>query len=162
MKFFLIVTLLFFCACSNDAPQKPQDVVLQEGEASFTKNDTLCFIYTEGKKQQDTQAVKLLISGNDVEGKMIYMPEEKDWRFGTLKGKKTNDILSLKWTFVQEGIKDSADVIFKLDGDKLLQKSVSYDVQTGREMIADTASFTKAFEKINCENFPKQDFDMGL
>lgn len=165
MKRICVFILISLSACGDVKEDKRQseEVVIQNGEVTkASSTDTLCFILTEGNNNQDTQAVKLIVTGDVVEGKMMYMPAEKDWRFGNLKGMKAGAQLDLVWTFVQEGMKDSSQVVMKINGDQLLQKSVSYYPETGREFIADTATFTTTYKKVDCTNFPKQDFDIGL
>jgi len=166
MKRYCFVLFVIATACSNpnaDKEKKTGDVIVHDEEVNKTvETDTSCFILTEGRKNQDTQAVKLAINGNDVTGKLFYMPSEKDWRFGNLRGTKDGDMLTLMWVYVQEGMKDSTQVVFKIDANTLLQKPFSYDNKTGKEFISDTSQFTMKYQQVDCSNFPKHDFDLGI
>ena len=164
MKRYCIILFTIITACEVPDPEgKAKDAPVTDGEvATASVSDTMCFILTEGLKNQDTQAVKLTINGDQIAGKMIYMPEEKDWRFGSLKGTKHGDVLKLTWVYVQEGMKDSTETVFKLEESGLLQKPFNYDAMTGREFVSDTSQFTRKYQKIDCSRFPKQDFDLGI
>lgn len=166
MKKYLLYIALVVCGCNN-TPNKesdtPEDVLFENGNVSTVPAaDTMCYMLTQGKENQDTQVAKIVITGNVVEGKLMYMPAEKDWRFGNIKGEKNADILNLQWTFVQEGIKDSTTVIMKMTGNQLFQKSTSYNPETGKEFIADTSQFSVSYQKVDCGNLPKHDFDLGI
>ena len=164
MKRYCIILFIIMAACETPNPEgKAQDVFITNGEVTTAVlPDTMCFILTEGLKNQDTQAVKLIFSKNQVSGKMVYMPAEKDWRFGNLNGVKESNVLKLTWVYVQEGMKDSVRTVFKLEDDGLLQKPFNYDVVTGKEFVADTSQFTRKYQKVDCSSFPKQDFDLGI
>ena len=164
MRKSIVVLMFVLSACGTSTPDnnnKEQDVVIEEGAVKTASADTMYYIYTAGTKQQDTDAVKIIINGNIVEGKMMYMPAEKDWRFGKLYGSREGEFMNLTWIFIQEGIKDSAQVVFRLKGDQLIQQSYSSDADTG-ENIVDTTSFMKIYKKTDRNNFPRQEFDMGL
>lgn len=163
MKKDIFITLLFFTACTNATHKdEPQEVVIEQGNIKDAIPDTSYYLLTAGTAQQDTEAIKITISEDDkVAGKMMYMPYEKDWRFGKLSGTKKNDTLHLMWIFIQEGIVDSASIVFKIEDDKLIQQSYS-SASGANENNMDTPSAEKQFQKVERTGFPKEDFDMGL
>lgn len=162
MKKDVLITILFLTACGDAGhKEEPQDVAIEQGSIKDAVPDTFYYLLTGGAKQQDTEAIKFTISGDRVEGKMMHMPYEKDWRFGKLSGVRESDYLSLKWIFIQEGMLDSAQIVFKMEGDNLIQQSYNSEPDTG-ENIVDTASVKKVYHTIKRSSFPKQDFDMGL
>lgn len=165
MNKYLIICSLLFLSCRDNAKitqEATENVIEIATKISTNTTDTLCFLQTQGIKHQDTSIIKLVITNNDVVGKMLYMPHEKDGRFGNIKGNKNGDILDLVWTYMQEGMKDSIPVILKMNGSSLLQKSSSYDLNSGREFIADTAEFRKEYSKMDCILFSKYDFDKEM
>jgi hypothetical protein len=125
-------------------------------------NGTMCYMYTAGKNNADTFAAKLIINNNQVSGKMMYLYYEKDWRLGNITGTIKENNIDAIWTYMQEGMKDSVAVALKIEGDKLLQKEPAFDKSTGREYLPDTASYSQAYNKVDCNKFPKYDFDLGI
>jgi hypothetical protein len=111
---------------------------------------------TEGKNNQDTAAVRLVINNEIVTGKMVNMPFEKDWRKGTVKGQKSGDTIVGIWTYMQEGMWDSIKVSFLLKNDQLIQKETAFDPESGREVLPDTSHYSRIFTKIDCALFPSR------
>jgi hypothetical protein len=140
----LPITFLLF-SCGNNG-RRPTPAEKATG--------THCFIRTEGKNNQDTAAVKLVITNELVSGKMINMPYEKDSRRGTIKGIKTGDTIVGIWTYIQEGMWDSLKVAFLLKDDQLIQKETTFDPPQGREVLPDTSSYTRVFNKVDCSLYP--------
>jgi hypothetical protein len=114
--------------------------------------DTLCFERYSGMKNQDTASISIVIHGNGIRGIYSNFPYEKDSRKGIIIGSKTGETITGMWTYTQEGMTDSIRVEFKLKEDALFQKQTSFDLQSGRETIADTASFRLKYVMINCHN----------
>jgi hypothetical protein len=82
-----------------------------------------CFLRTEGLQNQDTTFISLNLDGEEVSGEMRWVPFEKDARRGTLSGKRSDSTITATWTYMQEGMTDSLQVQFVLEGDRLVQKS---------------------------------------
>lgn len=88
--------LILLSACGEQTPRENAEKIIGAAtEVANTTTDTMCFVRTEGNEHQDTAAIKLVITGNYVSGKMMYLPAEKDWRLGNLKGIRQNNILKL-------------------------------------------------------------------
>jgi hypothetical protein len=161
MKIFSVLALgatIFFAASCKDQPaeqtEKPADAdkgLKIAGTLTENKTETLCFLHTEGTKNQDTTTVKLVMIAGKVAGDMNYMPAEKDRRTGTVTGEKHGDELNLKFQYMQEGMEQSIPVVFKLSGGNLWQKAWAYDSKTGVEFVPDTASYTREYQPVDCK-----------
>jgi len=151
-KYLVIAGLLAFASCDNG--QGKENVTHKSLEVatgvSTGKTDTLCFIRTEGIKNQDTGLLHLVISNDRVTGTLNVLPFEKDARRGTLEGRKQGDEISGTWTYEQEGMKESMRVAFRLKGDQLLQKAATFDPASGKEVLPDTASYSVVYSKTDC------------
>lgn len=112
--------------------------------------DTLCFARYSGLKNQDTAFVKLIIHGDKVSGNFSNIPYEKDSRIGTVTGVKSGSLIKGIWHYQQEGMHDSIAFEFKLEEHKLLQKTTSYNLNTGQEILTDTAGYDIEFSKGDC------------
>lgn len=150
--------ILLLAACSNgsdDSNAATDSTASNTGlEAATTVSentpDTMCFLRTDGLKNQDTERVQLIIVAGKVTGTMQYLPSEKDRRVGQVNGTKDGDDIKLVWSYMQEGMDNTSDVIFKLDGDKLKQKRWAYDAKTGKEYVPDTATYGNEWKQMDC------------
>ena len=68
---------------------------------------------------------RAIINANKVNGDMNWLPKEKDRRKGTLSGTLNGDKIEAVWSFMQEGMKDTLAVEFKLSAQQLAQKPMS-------------------------------------
>jgi hypothetical protein len=152
----LPAALLFSCGNNNKGRQTPEEKVLTVASEVFNNTVTLCFMRTDGKNSQDTAAVRLVINNEMVRGKMVNMPFEKDWRKGTVKGRKNGDTIAGMWTYMQEGMWDSIKVSFLLKNDQLIQKGTAFDPESGREVLPDTSHYSRIFKRIDCALFPSR------
>jgi hypothetical protein len=113
-------------------------------------SQTVCFQKLDGTANQDTTRLKLNIDGSNVSGEFGSYPKEKDRRVGKITATKDGELIKGVWVYMQEGMNDTLQVEFKLDGDKLVQKSYSVDSKTGREVITSASVFDREFMKVDC------------
>ncbi len=161
MKKLFVPFLCLLGACGDHAENQKEttDKVLEVAtEVSTNVADTVCFINTDGLQQQDTTAVRLVINNDKVEGKILWMPHEKDGRFGNLIGSRAGDVINANWVYEQEGMKDSVAVAFKREGNRLWQKRSAFDTKTGREYLPDTAQYSIEYTKVDCSGMPRLNF----
>jgi hypothetical protein len=157
MKFLALPALSLLLSCGNNpAKQPPVKKALTIASEVSDNTVTICFIRTEGKRNQDTAAVRLVINNEMVSGKMMNMPFEKDWRRGTIKGRKHGDTIAGTWTYMQEGMWDSIQVSFLLKNDQLIGKATAFDPEKSREVLPDSAAYSLVFNKIDCNLFPSR------
>ncbi|WP_374164587.1 hypothetical protein [Arcticibacter sp. MXS-1] len=115
-----------------------------------SSSQQFCFLKVEGQQSIDSTQVTLLLRGDTVEGKMNWVPAEKDARRGTIKGTRKGNIITGVWSFIQEGSHDSLPLQFKLNGDTLLQKEFAVDPATGRQIIKADAAYKDKLLRVDC------------
>jgi hypothetical protein len=155
MKAYIyLLPLMVLLACNRSADsektEQTEDLLNAAGPQSTVLTDTLCYLLTEGLKNQDTTIVQLAITGNTVAGRMAYKPYEKDSRKGTLSGIKEGKSIRLQWTYMQEGMMDSIAVALRLNGDGMEQQHPAFDKNTGKEYFPDTAAYNRYYNHIDC------------
>lgn len=167
-KYLPFLLLSFVFACNSNEESNTSQTVQDSMPAAVTTQpgtgglDSVCFIRTEGIGNVDTMALKLFTEGNEAWGKLMYLYSEKDWRMGRFTGKRNGDMVKAKWVFLQEGMQDSVDLSFKLQGNSAFQQNMQVDKKTGKETLSDTAAYSREYRRIDCSKFPKYDFDFGL
>jgi hypothetical protein len=108
-----------------------------------------CFTWSIG---ENTATARLSIEGTQVKGTLEYDYAEKDDSKGKLKGTLNNDIIMAEYTFVSEGQESVMEVVFKLQGNKLIQGYAEMEEQGGKLVFKDGVklSFQNTFVRTNC------------
>lgn len=155
---FIIAVFTLGSSCThNQTPQQSDKsdssayTNTNTGDAAQSDTIQMCFLKTTGTSHQDSAYVYLHIYQHTVNGTYEDIPYEKDARKGRVEGSKTADILDLRWTFMQEGMEDTLRVVFKLKDQQLLQKPLSADPATGRQITRDSSAFSIVYDKIPCQ-----------
>jgi len=148
---FFFCILFSLSACTNT---NITDTSAKVGEDAEPLAETICFQRLTGSANQDTSFVRMVISDGEVTGNFMHLPYEKDSRKGTITGTKQGDIIKGIWLYMQEGMHDTLSVEFKLNGNTLLQKNYSVNLETGRQFLSDTSRFEMGYRKIDCSRFP--------
>ena len=158
MKKYLVIFVLAFAACTGNDNQKTDtsDKTKADTASAPALNEPqqkkeYCFVLTEGIGNKDTTAVHLVINADKLSGEMNWLPKEKDRRKGTLTGTIAGDEIRAVWSFMQEGTKDSINVMFKLSSQRLAQKALKADTANGREYTDEAAGYTRLYKPINCK-----------
>ena len=155
MKYFNLlcaVPLLIASCTSNNNKTENKDADKADSAkvtaASAAATDTSrCFLLTEGKKSQDSTTIELAIKNNKVAGQMNWLPYQKDSRRGTLTGTANGDTINAVWSFMQEGMKDTIGLKLVLNGNRLIQKPLTFDAKTGREHTDEKAGYTVVYKE---------------
>jgi hypothetical protein len=145
LKNLIIPALLSIAmaACtSSDDKQGAGDTVINGDTVATKLEASMCFLRTEGTKNQDTTSTELVIKNGKVSGQMYWHPFEKDSRKGTLAGTLKGDTVYATWSFMQEGMQDTMALQFLIKGDKLMQKPLIANAKTGRQQTDASAGFT--------------------
>ncbi|PRD48425.1 hypothetical protein [Sphingobacterium haloxyli] len=117
------------------------------------QNKPYCFIRTEGTGQQDTTKVRFTINGDKVEGEMSWIPKEKDSRKGVLTGTISNNEITALWNYMQEGMRDSIRMAFKLlPNDELAQKPLTINGASGIQETDEAAGYTVIYKSDHCND----------
>ncbi|MGK6351275.1 hypothetical protein [Parapedobacter sp. DT-150] len=148
---FAFLTCLFACQPSSRSGEGTSDTLHQADQLPLEDHEQKhCFLRTEGTQQQDSSYIQLVMRNKTVSGVYNVIPQEKDARRGTLLGKSDDGVFDLVWTFTQEGTQDTLRVVFALRDGKLLQKPLTVDALTGRQVTRDTSRFSVVYEPIDC------------
>lgn len=112
--------------------------------------ETLCF---EEKVGKDLTTVSLIIDGNNVTGRMEWLPWEKDQARGTLKGKKNGNEIVADYEYMIEGSNQLEEKVFVLEGDKLLVKSGELEDKNGKLVMKNPGKATigQTLVKVACK-----------
>jgi hypothetical protein len=163
MKPYILICVLALASCTGNGTKNSNDIIKSTNDQEYTSQATTlntsaqnmeyCFIHTDGTNAQDTTAVHLVINANRVSGDMSWLPKEKDRHKGTLSGKLKGDKIIAVWRFMQEGMKDTLAVEFKLSAQGLDQKPMNLNTATGREQINTQADYSVIYKLDNCEKF---------
>jgi hypothetical protein len=163
MKPYILICVLALASCTGNGTKNSNDTIKstndQEDASQATtlntpaQNMEYCFMHTDGTNSQDTTVVHLVINANRVSGDMSWLPKEKDKRKGTLSGKLNGDKIRAVWSFMQEGMKDTLAVEFKLSAQELAQKPMNLNTATGREQLSIRADYSVKYKLDNCEKF---------
>lgn len=120
----LLVALLMFSCNDINKKQKGDEGLIdnQEKTAQTTLNGKWCFkneyVYEDNPSMKDELNLTLIFNGQDVTGNYDWLPQEKDQRKGTLKGKLKDQTITADYVFMQEGEKDTAQIKIVLHKDK--------------------------------------------
>jgi hypothetical protein len=140
MKLITILgVLLIIASCSTDGTH---DTTNTNPLVKPPIVQALCFLLTTGNNNQDSTSIELVIKNNKVTGLMNWLPYQKDSRKGTLTGTIDNNVIQATWHFMQEGMKDTLNLQFKLDSTRLLQKPLMLNPKTSREQTDESAAYT--------------------
>lgn len=163
MKPYILLCLLGLASCTGNGTKISEDTLKGMNDQEDTSQATMlntpaqnmeyCFIHTDGTNAQDTTAVHLVINANKVSGDMSWLPKEKDRRKGTLSGMLNGDKIRAVWSFMQEGMKDTIAVEFKLSAQELAQKPMNLNAATGREQVNTNADYVVIYKLDNCKRF---------
>src|SRR5215217_8311006 len=136
----LSIPVLLLMSCTNDQSggTTPLGSVYEKKPVVVLRPRNLCFLKAESR---DTLKVHLTINGTLISGRMDNMPYEKDARYGLLAGTITDDHIIARWTYEQEGIKDTLDLDLRLTDTGLLQRPLTVNAATGKEETDHTADY---------------------
>ncbi len=115
--FYYLSIILLIASCTT---KKEEQSTVSNEEVSEEK--LLCFRneypFEDNSGRMDIEELTLVITGNQVTGMYNWLPAEKDQRKGKLTGSISGSTINAKYTFMQEGVEDSADIIIQIDDDK--------------------------------------------
>ena len=154
MKKYIPLLLLVAASC-NEAVDTKEEVkeIYNAATVKEERTDTLCYLMTEGLKNQDTNAIKLYITGDNVMGDLMYLPYEKDASIGVLNGKKTGDTVNATWSYMQEGGSYSLPVAFLIKGNSIFQNPPAVN-EKGEPYLPADAPFQYEFRAVDCNVIP--------
>jgi hypothetical protein len=154
MKTIALYSLLFFASCNTNKEKEVSTVNTNESNPE-TKSDKLspgCYEMRIGK---DSAIMNLSINGNNVSGKLDYKAFEKDGNKGKFSGMLDSNKITAWYTFESEGIVSVRQVVFKINGETLLEGYGDFEVtgDTAYFKYPHTLNFetNHPFNKVNCK-----------
>lgn len=153
--YITILGSLVACKSKTESSRADSTIVLADTLAMASKSlevNQLCFVEAIGK---DSTLVSITINGDAVEGKMNWLPYEKDGAIGTLKGKKVGDVITADYSYVIEGSEQVEEKVFILQGEKLLIKEGELEDKNGKLIMKfpEKAKVTSTLNRVDCMNF---------
>jgi len=141
-KFLILIVSAVLLSCRQAANKQEALPANKTTSNKAPIANALCFLLIENR---DSTSIELVIKNNKVTGIMNWLPYQKDSRKGTLSGTINHDRVQATWSFMQEGMKDTLNLRFKLDSNRLLQKPLIYNAKTGRQQTNTSANYTLAY-----------------
>lgn len=142
MRKLLVVTLIFFGGCTSSVTEKTDtdstgSDTITSAPTPVKSNPQGCYAWQSGK---DSAALNLQVAGEKVSGTLSYNLFEKDKNRGTINGNIKDDLIIADYTFQAEGMTSVREVVFKIDGENLVEGMGDIDVD------GDTARFKNKTE----------------
>jgi hypothetical protein len=114
-----IVIIGFFCSSISGCRPKGDGTTGKTDSVLVSRPDVEgCYRMTIGK---DTATLVVSYEGDSVKGALSYHWEQRDHNDGTIRGMLRDSLLVADYTFQSEGILSVREVVFKIQGDTLLQ-----------------------------------------
>ena len=121
---FLSFSLLAVTACQTKTEEKTTVATQSDTIATSVKtpseNEKMCF---EKRFKKDLQSLNITMKGDSISGDYSVAYYEKDGAIGTVKGIRKGDELMLTYTYMIEGNNQIEETVWKLSGNKIMQKS---------------------------------------
>jgi hypothetical protein len=143
---FTLLLLTALIACNSEtkkatptAASTTEKKVEAPAPVAVPTIDASCFVHALKK---DSTFVQLVITGDNVTGKMTWQPYQKDGARGTLKGKKVGDVITVDYDYMIEGNQQMEEKVFILRGDSLLVKSGELTDKNGKLVLKNLAKAT--------------------
>ena len=164
MKLYLFIFSLMLFSCNNKKKSEKIDdsknIDTIPGVVENGKDDkfisttplTQCYEWTVNK---DSAYLKITYMDNAITGDLVYDWKEKDGNKGTIEGYVDNNLVVAWYTFQSEGITSVREVVFKVDGSKLIEGVGESVALTDTMKFKDKSKLEffddRPFEKINCK-----------
>lgn len=113
---YYLCFILLIASCTTTKEQQSSDIgEVQEEKLLCFRNE---YPFEDNSGRMDIEELTLVITGNQVTGMYNWLPAEKDQRKGKLTGSISGNTITAKYTFMQEGVEDSTNIIIQIDDDK--------------------------------------------
>jgi hypothetical protein len=156
----LIIFTLFIYACNNSN----DSASITDGEVHANANDTINRYATltningcyEMVMNRDTVLLQLAMTGDSINGNLVYNLFQKDRNEGELKGEIKDSLIFADYTFQSEGTTSVREVIFKITGNYLIPAYGDLESDNGKIIFSDHSQLQylndHPFIKVECKN----------
>jgi hypothetical protein len=162
MKWWWTISSLLLLACNDTANQMSNKDNDSTTNVHAGADDTVvrssialrtgCY---EMILKRDTATLSLQVQDTVISGDLNYRWAEKDHNRGSIKGYVQDSLLIADYTFESEGLTSVREVVFKLQGDTLLQGFGELKEQNGKTILTqkNQLKFDTAhpFIKVDCK-----------
>ncbi len=148
----LFLVAMTFLAC-NEAIKKPAATTdtapVAAAPTPAAPSKTTCYAL---RFKKDVTAIEMTVTGNDVTGLYAREIYEKDGAHGTFKGTIAGDLVTVTNTFMIEGNVETAEMVFKMVGDKLMEGQGELEGKDGHMMFKDKSKlrFEETLAPVDC------------
>lgn len=149
---FIGALMTLFTSCKDKGTDLAKGDGSTEVQAEFVPSPiTGCYIHAEGR---DTTWLNLKIEGENATAMFDWMPHQKDGATGFFIGKIKDNQITAKYTYNIEGSSQTEEVIFNIDGDKIIQQKGPLEEVGGIMVQKDKSKPTQQtiFVKGPCQN----------
>ncbi|RYG73773.1 hypothetical protein EON80_03005 [bacterium] len=147
---FLVLAGLCLASCDSENSKKPnlQAPKIPVSETKITAKPK-CYEWRAGNS---IATAKINIKNDSVNGTLNYLFEEKDNSRGSIAGVLHGDTIIADYTYTSEGKWSVMEVIFLLQGDKLIQGHGDMQVKGNRIVYVNPGklNFKTAFKGVIC------------
>jgi len=161
MKWILwCITMVAVYGCTNETEGESSSIDTAGAHAGASNTGTLSTVALrtgcyEMVMKRDTATLQLHVADTIITGRLDYNWHEKDHNTGTIRGYLQDSLIVADYTFESEGMTSVREVIFKLQGNTLLQGFGELKEENGKIVFTDKnmLQFTNAnpFFKVNCK-----------
>ncbi len=143
---YVFLAAIILVSCSNNEQKNQQN-------SENKRNEKLCFLFTDGLKNEDSTSLNIHIQDTLVTGEYNYIPYEKDAAIGTISGVIKDSIIECVYTYSQEGEEFKENLIWKLQSDKILLKTAPATIDEQGNIVYDSSKFefNIILNKIDCK-----------
>ena len=118
MKHCLLLLVSLFVFGCQPKPETAKTPGAKPAIDTQTEARKICYELVEGRS---VAVAEFTFKGDSVTGKLDYLFAEKDQSRGFVNGVVKGDILRADYTYQSEGSTSVMEVIFKVEGDKIVQ-----------------------------------------
>ncbi|HEY9178468.1 MAG TPA: hypothetical protein VIN07_12290 [Flavipsychrobacter sp.] len=172
-RYFVIIATFAFVACNANTPGETlkSDLEAYSDKGGLTqsvgedapgnkenkkkaKADTFCYVISDGENNENINAIKLIVNGDNVAGELKYITANEPPAAGKLDGTIKDGIITANWTFVKQGNYYKIPVAFKMTKSAVFQKPSAVNAD-GQAYIPEEGEYSYEFPLVDCEYYPQ-------
>ncbi len=143
---YIFLAAIILVSCSNNEQKNQQN-------SENKRNEKLCFLLTDGLKNEDSTSLNIHIKDTLVTGEYNYIPYEKDAAIGTISGVIKDSIIECIYTYSQEGEEFKENQTWKIRDNQILLKTAPAIIDEQGNIVYDSSKFEFIIilHKIDCK-----------
>jgi hypothetical protein len=143
---YIFLAAIILVSCSNNEQKNQQN-------SENKRNEKLCFLSTDGLKNEDSTSLNIHIQDTLVTGEYNYIPYEKDAAIETISGVIKDSIIECVYTYSQEGEEFKENQTWKIRDNQILLKTAPAIIDEQGNIVYDSSKFefNIILNKIDCK-----------